>query len=943
MTFPRKSQRRHALACAVATALPLLAALAAANAATVSGRVTDLSGETGFQGATIRVLEEDRQAVSGDDGGFRISNLPAGNYTLQVEYVGAAPVQHAIEVGEPLASVGDIAIGASSSAATTLDSVLVIGQFAGQAAALSQQQASDNLVSIVSADAIGQFPDQNVAESLQRLPGVSLERDQGEGRFVVVRGLDAALNTTSINGMRVPGPEDDSRAVNLDVISSDLLETLEVVKTVTPDMDGDAVGGHIEIKSLTAFDRPGRSFSGRVEASHNERSDNTNPKLSGTWTDRFGDDNDFGVAAAISWYEREFATDGIETATADWLEAPDGSEVKGIAEGEQRDYTITRERTSANLNFDWRPDMDNEFYWRNLYSRFEDDEVQSTNVFVFDDGDTVGLDETGGRFQGATVEKFTEARIQTQDIFATTLGGKAFRGPWTIDYSAAYSFAETEETDSYGAGWVQEGLNLGYDIGGGGKRPHFFSMDNAAFTDASAYELDEIVLEPYSTKETETALKLDLQREFEFGDSDYGFIKFGAKSRLREKNADFDSTVFGGYGADYTLADFTRGDVEYPYAAFQPIADAGDLAGFIDANRGQFEVDGQETAIERQGGDYRVDEDIHAAYAMGKLDFGDLHLIGGVRMERTEYDAIGTRIEIDEQAGSGDPVFVPVGMSKTYTNWLPGVHVRWEPHDGLVFRASANKTVSRPNFADSAPYQVIGIEEDGDGAYERYAELGNPDLDPMRSTNIDLSVEYYPGDVSMLSASLFHKKISDFIVVADVAGAGAFADFDEAIQPLNGDDATIRGLELGWTQQLSFLPGPFDGLLFSINHAWIDSESTLPFRDGEFSLPRQSDRVGNVSLGYQNDTVSLRLAGNYRSSYLDSLEELDDPAFDRYVDDHFQLDLTAKYRINPSTRLYFNAINLNDRPLYAYLGERPYNSQFESYGRTFELGVQVNF
>src|SRR5690606_12537696 len=332
---PRTPLRRRALACAVATALPLLTAVSTANAATVTGRVTDASGMTGFGGATVRVLEENRQAVSGNDGSFRISGLPAGEYTLQVEYVGASPLQQAIEVGEPLASLGNITLSPAAASATTLDTILVIGQAAGQAAALSQQHASDNLVSIVSADAIGQFPDQNVAESLQRLPGVSLERDQGEGRFVVVRGLDAALNTTSINGMRVPGPEDDSRAVNLDVISSDLLESLEVVKTVTPDMDGDAVGGHIEIKSMTAFDRPGRSFSGRVEGSHNERRDTTNPKLSATWTDRFGANDDFGVAASVSWYEREFATDGIETAGADWLEAPDGTEYKGIAEGEQ--------------------------------------------------------------------------------------------------------------------------------------------------------------------------------------------------------------------------------------------------------------------------------------------------------------------------------------------------------------------------------------------------------------------------------------------------------------------------------------------------------------------------------------------------------------------------------------------------------------------------------
>ncbi|MBS7456383.1 TonB-dependent receptor [Coralloluteibacterium stylophorae] len=931
--------QRHPIAVAVAASL--LATLhLPATAATLSGRVTAADGSVGFEGATVRVLGENRQAVSGDDGSFRIGGLAAGQYTLEFSYVGAAPVQSVVEVIEPGIAMGDVALGAAATAAR-LDSLLVVGQTAGQAAALSQQRAADNLVSIVSADAIGQFPDQNVAESLQRLPGVSLERDQGEGRFVVLRGLDASLNSTSINGVRVPGPEDDSRAVNLDVVSSDLLETLEVVKTVTPDMDGDAVGGHIEIKSLTAFDRSGRSIGGRVEASHNQRRDSTNPKLAATVTDRFGAEDDLGVAASVSWYERDFASDGIETASADFLEAPDGSEIKGIAEGEQRDYMITRERLSANLNFDWRPGMDDEFYWRNLYSRFRDDEVQSTNVFTFDDGDTVALGEDGGRFAGATVDKLTEARIQTQDIFATTLGGRAFRGRWTIDYSAAYSLAETEETDSYGAAWRQEGIDLGYDIGGGGKRPHFFALDPAAFEDAAAYALDEIVLEPYTTEETETALKLDLQRDFDIGDN-VGSIKFGAKSRLRDKSADFDSTVFGGYGGDYSLADFARAGLDYPYAPFQPIADAGDLADFIDANRDEFEIDEEETAIERQGGDYRVDEDIHAAYAMATFDLGGLRLIGGVRAERTEFDAAGTRIEIDEENGSGDPVFAPVALGRSYTNWLPGLHARWEPRDGLVVRASANKTVSRPNFAYAAPYQVVEIEED-DGDFERNAELGNPELEPLRSTNVDLSVELYPGDVSMLSAALFYKDIADFIVLADVAGSGAFADFDEAIQPLNGDEASVRGLELAWTQKLAFLPAPFDGMLFSINHAWIDSESTLPSREGEFPLPRQSDRVGNVALGYENETVSLRLAGNYRSAYLDSLEELDDPAFDRYVDDHFQLDLSAKYRFSDAAQLYFNAINLNDRPLYAYLGQRRFNSQFESYGRTFELGLQVNF
>lgn len=928
---------RLARAIAVACAAFVVTAPTIVLAANVSGRVADASGRIGFEGAVVRIEELERSAVTERDGRFRFVDLPSGDYTLVIDYLGATSARQPLSVADADLMLGDIAIGDDD--ADILDNVLVVGQAAGQAAAINQQRNADNLKAIVASDAIGQFPDQNAAEALQRLPGLSVARDQGEGRFVVIRGLDPALNTTTINGVRIPGPEDDSRQVNLDVIASESMETLEVTKTITPDMDGDSVGGHVEIKSLSAFDRGGRSLTGRVEGSYNELRDRVSPKIGLTYTDIFADDT-VGMALSLSGFKREFGSDGIETATFDQLETPDGDELLGIAEGEQRDYTITRDRVSATFNIDVRPNDVSEYFWRTVYSRFSDDEIQLTNVFVFDDGDTTVLSENGGLFEGATVEKLTEARTQTQNILSTVVGGTHYLDRWTIEYSAAYSYADTDETDSFGAAWVQEGLDIGYDLADP-RRPRFFGADPGALADASAYALDEIALEPYETSEDEAAFRLDVQRDVEFGDAN-GFFKFGGKARLRGKEADFDSTLFEGFGADYTLADFRNPGIDYPFGPFLPIADAGGLRDFIHAQRGAFEIDEEETAIERQGGDYDVDEDIYAAYFMGNIDLGRVRLIGGVRAERTEYDARGTRLLIDEEAGDGDPVFEPVTASKTYTDWLPGLHLRWEPVDSVVVRASATRTIARPNFAESAPYQVIEIEED-DGEFERNAELGNPDLAPLRSTNLDLSVEYYPGDIAVFSAGVFYKDITDFIVIADVAGEGVFADFDEAIQPLNGDDADVTGFELGWTQRFSFLPGAWDGLLLSVNHAWIDSESTLPFREETVPLPRQSDRVGNIAIGWEKYGFSVRLAGTYRSAYLDEIGELDDPAFDRYADDHFQIDLAAKYRINDNFQVYFNAVNLNDEPFYAYFGSRRHNSQFEEYGRTYELGLQANF
>ncbi len=328
---------------------------------------------------------------------------------------------------------------------------------------------------------------------------------------------------------------------------------------------------------------------------------------------------------------------------------------------------------------------------------------------------------------------------------------------------------------------------------------------------------------------------------------------------------------------------------------------------------------------------------------MGTFDFGSLRLITGVRVEQTRYDASGTQLVIDEELGSGDPEFFPVSFSKRYTDVLPALILRWEPSENVVVRASANRSIARPNFADSAPFQIIEIEED-DGEFERVAELGNPDLDPMRSTNIDASIEYYPGELTVLSAGVFYKRITDFVVMADVAGTGAFEDFDEAMQPVNGDRATVRGLELAWTQQLAFLPAPFDGLLVSANYTLVDSESTLPFRPGEtVPLPLQSDRVANLSIGYEKRGLSLRLSGTYRSDFFDEVNDLEDATFDRYAASNLQVDFSAKYRLSDGFQVYLNAVNLTDEPFYAYFGNRRHNSQFEQYGRTFELGLQYNF
>lgn len=906
---------------------------------TISGRITDATGEVPFQDARVSLEERNRATVSGRDGRFRIPDVPVGAYTLRVEYVGAESVTRPVTVTAGETANADIAIGKD---VARLDNLLVIGQAAGQAAALSRQREATHIKTVVASDFIGQFPDQNVAESLQRIPGLSVARDQGEGRFVVIRGLDAGFNSTTINGVRVPGPEDDSRAVNLDVIGSDLVDSLEVTKTVTPDMDGDAVGGNIEIKSLSAFDR-GNALSARAEGSYNDQREATSPRAGITATRLFslgdGVDN-FGVAASISWFERDFGSEGVESAEWPFEEGPDGAEYRTLVEGEQRDYTITRERLGMTLNLDYRPDGASEYYLRTLYSDFGDDEVQLTNVFVFDEGDIAELDGDSGLFEGAEVEKLSEGRHETQEILSVVAGGNNLVGDWTLDYNLAYSSASEDNQGALDGAFISEDLTLGYDITGNPRIPDLFGL-GAALADASLYELDEIVLENSYTEETEWSLRLDARRDFLAGNHP-AFVKFGGKTRFRDKKANLDAFVYEDFGGDYTLSDFAGSGLDWSPGEFGAYGDFTSLTEFFNANRSNFELNAEDSEIDSRLEDYDLVEDIYAAYAMAGIDLGRIRLLGGVRVEHTELDQNGTRVVVDETADD-ELLITPFRAARSYTDVLPGLHARWEMADRTYLRAAYTETIARPAFEVAAPRQEIEIEED-DGGIERTGEIGNPDLDPLHSRNLDLFFDHYPeGRVSVLSAGLFYKDIRDFFVVTDSAGAPGFEDFDEVVRTVNGDDATLWGLELGWVEQFSRLPAPWDGLLVSANYTFTDSEAALPFRDGKVALPRQSDHIGNLSLGYDKYGLSMRLAATWRSEYLDEVGELDDPLADRYIDDHLQLDFTAKYRFLPGWQVYLNVINITDEPLYAYFDRPRYNSQHEEYGLTTELGLQANF
>ncbi|WP_338446934.1 TonB-dependent receptor [Pelagerythrobacter marensis] len=940
--------------CLVSSAGIALAATFAtpAIAGDIVGTVLDASETIALQAAQVRIVELDRVATTQRDGSFLFADVPAGEYTLEVTYVGAPTVRQAVSVPADRFVRADILLGGDSSR-----EILVVGQSANLASALSRKRGNDGVSDVLTRDAIGQFPDQNVAESLRRLPGVNVLNDQGEGRFVSVRGLDPELNATSLNGVRLPAPESDVRSVALDVISSDIIESIEIKKSLTPDMDADTIGASIEIETTSAFDRRKDLLTAKVEGSYNDYADHVSPKGSIDFAARISDN--FGVSGGVSYYKRKFETDNVE---ADgWVEADDGIFAQEV---QYRDYDVERERISATLNFDVRASDTTKLYARGVWSQFDDQEYRRRTTFDLGDfeedsppvidGMTATFDDGEEEY---TVERDIKDRFERQRIRSVAIGGETDTGGWVAKYSASYAKSSEIErgsldTTQFERDFDGDGLITTFDYSDPRVPLYQVSGNVDAFTDASEYPLNDVEYTRLSaSQDEEWAARLDLARNI-ITDSGTFTVQGGLKGRWRDKRYNKDVEFYELDG--YTLADVLGKGQTYRLTDISPVADYTRPTQFFHDNFDQFalvEADSQfDSAVE----DYSISEDVLAGYLLGRWDSATLRVIGGVRYERTKNDIVGNNVLLVEEGGQlpgggeaeEDTVLVtPVASERDYDHWLPSLTVRFEPQTDLVLRAAAYRSLVRPKLSKLPPRFVV--EENDEG--EREGAFGNPDLLPYEAWNFDASAEYYFSGNGAVSAAVFYKDIKNFIVDT-VREDGEYRGiaFDQAEIPINGESAEVFGAEFSISQKLDMLPSPLDGLLVQANYTYTDATGRVPI-DGDpddlrgIMLPATSKHTANIALGYEKGPVSLRLAGTYRDKYLDELG--DDATEDRLVDDHFQLDLSAKYRVNDNVQVFYEWVNINNAKYFAYntLGARKNLYQFEEYGWTMKLGARVNF
>lgn len=924
----------------VAAMLATIALPAPAFAGVIVGTVSDGTGTRALQSAVIEIVEIGRTVSSGPDGTYRFVDVPAGTYTLRTSYAGTVGEDRSVTVTETGTVSADLTIGQGEGA-----TILVVGQTANLAGAIARQRAADGVETVLTRDAIGQFPDQNVAEALRRAPGLNVLNDQGEGRFVSVRGLNPNLNSTSINGTRVLATGGDERAAALDVIPSELVESIQIRKSLTPDMDGDTIGASIEINTTSAFNLRRGFLSLTAEGAYNDLRDAVSPKFGLDFATRLSDD--FGISGGFSYNRRRFASDNVEM--ADWNTTDSG--ITYAEEVDYRDYDVTRERIGGSLSLDARVGSGTELYLRGLYSRFDDQEFRRRLVLIFNEEPASGtansatFDSADGRIE---VRRDIKDRGETQTIATINTGGRTETGPWRFTYDAAYSQARQFENGSVDPARfrrrVQAPGALGVTFDYSRLENPVYSIDfgEAGFLDPSSYGLT--LLErttDENARDREYSFRFDVARSFALANGTFE-LQAGTRARFRQKSLDFTIDIFDGYDGDLSLADVV-GPQTYGLALIDPVPGTRQWRDFLsNAGYGNFEINPFDSEFASAAEDYRARENILAGYVLGRLDIGGLRAIGGVRVERTRNRFFANAIEINEDDET--LAISPVTFGREYTTWLPSLNLRYDASRQVVLRAAAYRSLVRPNLSDVAPRFVIEENEDGD----RDGAFGNPALRPYTAWNFDATAEYYFARNAVIQGGFFHKRINDFIV------EGTFDDLtfngisvDEGTVPINGERATVTGFEFAYQQVLDFLPAPLNGLLLNLNYTYTDAEGRLA--DGELTsgrfipLPTASRHTFNAVLGYERGPVSLRLAGAYRSGYLDEIGG--DALEDRYVRDHFQFDITARYRITRNIQLYAEFVNVFDEPYVAYQRgpDRHRLLQYEEYSWTGKFGIRANF
>lgn len=892
----------------------LIPDLAAQTPGTLSGNVIDTKNFP-LPGSNIYIEALSKGAVTNEEGRYRISGIPVGTYGVTVSFIGFDTQKTKIEI-EPGET---ISLDFIMEGGIMLEGVTVGSSLHGQAKALNRQKNAPNIKNVLSADLMGRFPDPNVAEALQRIPGISVQRDQGEGRYVQIRGTDPNLSNITINGEQIAAPEGDSRSVALDMIPSNILSSIEVTKAITPDMDGDAIGGSVNLNTLSAVSN-NRIFNITASGGFNNLVQDLSP-LSGqgaiSFGDRTGSRNQLGYMLSGSFNRTNRASNNNEMEY----------DVGELEELQLRDYELTRERMGLVSGVDYRFHSNSQIYIRGSYNFFSDQEYRRRFV--------IAEDELARDFKD---------RLEEQQVISLSAGGEHLIGSNTgIDYTLSYSYSDQNTPDDREISFALEddmGDFISFDHADT-DYPQFSSQGVNPY-EYSSYEFDEFGSATEITTDQHVTLRLNLKTNYQLSENINGYIKYGGLTRLKSKDRDITENIYDYDGSTtftQLLGDFEDNDFlnnKYP-GGIGLFPNRSNVTGLFNDNRSDFELEEDDSAEASNAEDYNATENTYAGYLMTELSGDKLSTLVGFRYEKTNVEYTANITEFDEEGDLVTPIG-SVDSDNSFDFFLPMIHFTYTMGRNGKLRLAWTNTFAKPRYFDLAPYRIVAHEDDE-------IELGNPDLNPARSMNFDLMSEYYFSNVGIISGGAFYKKITDFIFTSnfEYSESGPYLGY-EATQPVNGSDAELFGFEINLQRQLDFLPGFASGFGIYANYTYTWSEANLITEGGTqrtLSLPGQAENVANFALSYEKGGFTSRISLNYAGSFIDEIRETSDA--DRYYDERFQLDASASQQITPGLSVFAEAINLTNAPLRYYNGISSRPEQQEFYSWWGNLGIKLIF
>lgn len=909
---------------------------------TIKGRILDTSNQT-LPGATIYIDSLHTGVVSDINGFYTLTNIAPGTYKVKVSYVGYSPVEMTITVPEGKTVESDVMLNDG----VKLREVVVGGAFNGQRRALSSQKNAMGIVNVVSADQVGKFPDSNIGDALKRISGINVQYDQGEARFGQVRGTSADLSSVTINGNRIPSAEGDTRNVQLDLIPADMVQTIEVNKVVTADMDADAIGGSINLVTKNTPNK--RMFNATAGSGYNAVSKKAQLNLGLTYGDRFFNDK-LGLMFSGSYQNAPGGSDNAEFE----YDVDDGSVV--MKEAQMRQYYVTRERQSYSLALDYEFNPDHKISFKGIYNRRNDWENRYRVVYKdLDESDpseqSIELQTKGG------ADDTRNARLERQQTMDFTLDGEHnLGGRLLMDWAASFSRASEDRPNERYFGLKMDN-NTGENLintfrGIGGRAP--YSTIAIPGLDNEGWELDELTNSNQSIYENEWKFRLNFELPLMKGL--YGnTLRFGGKYTNKEKDRETtmykydgedvnDNPIFndGGawreHGSSQIRKGFMVGD-NYPEGTHFV---SKKYLGSINFNSMQGEPD-----YEEMSGNYHAKEEITSAYLRFDQKLGQkLDLMLGLRMEHTALNYRGLNWVVDED--ENESLESTGNRKNSYTNWLPSVLLKYVVNDDLKLRASFTETLSRPKYSALIPSVNYNRADEE-------ATIGNPNLKPTTSYNFDLSAEYYFKSVGLVSVGLFYKSINNVIVDEVWKGMDSqlpiTGTYDyEISKPINAYDADLFGVEVAYQRDFGFITPALKCLGFYGNYTYTANKTKnhhfehRVLEDGEdIDMIGSPEHTANASLFLEKWGFNLRLSYNFASAFVDEMGEV--AQLDRYYDKVNYLDLNASYTFGKRfrTTIYADVTNLLNQPLRYYQGTKDRTAQVEYYGARFNAGIKVSF